>query len=154
MSEALVVLGIVLAAVSGVPGMLLSRARPTGQGLANVLVVLGSGLGLTGVGTFWATGVSGRMLLPWSVLGAPFDVAIDGLSAVFLLPIFLIAMLGSIYGLGYWKQTDHPVNGRKLRLFYGLMTAGMALLVIARNSIVFLFGWEVMCSRSSHCFGR
>ena len=27
---------------------------------------------------------------------------------------------------------------------YGTMTAGMALLVIARNSILFLFGWEIM----------
>jgi hydrogenase-4 component B len=31
-----------------------------------------------------------------------------------------------------------------LRLFYGTLTAGLALLVIARNSILFLFGWEVM----------
>src|SRR6185295_804151 len=32
----------------------------------------------------------------------------------------------------------------KLRLFYGTLTAGMALMVIARNSILFLFGWEIM----------
>ena len=25
-------------------------------------------------------------------------------------------LLGSISGLGYWKQTEHPDNGRKLRL--------------------------------------
>src|SRR5205814_9327503 len=37
-----------------------------------------------------------------------------------------------------------PHNGRKLRLFYGTLTAGMAPLVIARNSILFLFGWEIM----------
>src|SRR4029079_8171530 len=37
-----------------------------------------------------------------------------------------------------------PGNGRKLRLFYGWLTAGMALLVIARNSIVFLFGWAIL----------
>ena len=60
------------------------------------------------------------------------------------MPIFLISLLGNVYGLGYWKQTEHPENGRKLRLFYGTMTAGMALLVIARNSILFLFGWEIM----------
>ena len=29
-------------------------------------------------------------------------------------------------------------------MFYGTLTAGMALLVIARNSILFLFGWEIM----------
>src|SRR5262249_9358993 len=67
-----------------------------------------------------------------------------GLSAIFLVPVFLISLLGNVYGLDYWKQTAHPENGRKLRLFYGLLTAGMALLVIARNSILFLFGWEIM----------
>src|SRR5207302_4153079 len=76
--------------------------------------------------------------------GAEFHVAIDGLSAIFLTPIFLISLLGNIDGLGYWKQTEHPENGRKLRVFYGAVTAGMALLVIARNSILFLFGWEIM----------
>jgi len=68
----------------------------------------------------------------------------DGLSAIFLVPIFLVSMLGSIYGLSYWKQTEHPQNGRKLRLFYGMLPAGMALLVISRNSILFMLGWEVM----------
>ncbi len=71
-------------------------------------------------------------------------MALDGLSAMFLAPIFLVSLLGNVYGLGYWKQTEHPQNGRKLRFFYGMVTAGMALLVIARNSIVFLFGWEIM----------
>ena len=71
-------------------------------------------------------------------------MGIDGLSAIFLAPVFLISLLGNVYGLGYWKQTEHPENGRKLRLFYGTLTAGMALLVIARNGILFLFGWEIM----------
>ena len=34
---------------------------------------------------------------------------------------FLISLLGNVYGLSYWKQADHPGNGRKLRLFYGLL---------------------------------
>jgi formate hydrogenlyase subunit 3/multisubunit Na+/H+ antiporter MnhD subunit len=37
----------------------------------------------------------------------------DGISAIFLAPIFLVSLLGSVYGLGYWKQTEHPENGRK-----------------------------------------
>jgi hydrogenase-4 component B len=82
-------------------------------------------------------------VVPWLLPGAEFHVAIDGLSAVFLMPIFLISMLGSIFGVGYWAQTEHPENGRKLRLFYGILTACMALTVIARNGILFLFGWEL-----------
>jgi hydrogenase-4 component B len=144
MSERLVLLGATLAAVSGVPGLLLDCHSRNGQRLASVLAVLAGGLGLIGVGTFWATGNSRPISLPWPLPGAAFDVAVDGLSALFLVPIFLISPLGSIYGLAYWDQTAHPRNGRKLRLFYGTLTAGMALQVVARNSILFLFGWEIM----------
>ena len=84
------------------------------------------------------------MSLPWTVPGGPFLVGIDAISAVFLLPVFLVSLLGNVYGLGYWKQTEHPENGRKLRFFYGTLTAGMALVVIARNGVLFLFGWEIM----------
>ena len=116
-----------------------------GQWVAALLAVAGSSVGIAALARFWATGDSQLLTWPWHLLpGAEFRVAVDGLSAIFLLPIFLISMLGNIYGLSYWRQTEHPQNGRKLRLFYGLLTAGMALLVVSRNSILFLFGWEIM----------
>jgi hydrogenase-4 component B len=144
MSERLVLLGIVLTALSGIPGLFLSRHRNDGQWLTTVLAVAGAVVGLSGVGTFLSDGDSQEIVLPWSVPGGGFAVALDGISAIFLLPIFLVAMLGSVYGLSYWKQTEHAENGRKLRLFYGWLAAGMALLVIARNALLFLVGWEVM----------
>lgn len=144
MSVALVLLGILLAGLSGLPGLLFGRNQRSGQWVATLLAVLGAGLGLSGVGAFWATGDSQPIALPWPILDAELSVAVDGLSAIFLLPIFLIALLGNVYGLAYWEQTEHAQNGRKLRLFYGALTAGMALLVIARNGILFLFGWEIM----------
>ena len=144
MSERLVLTGIMMAAWSGVPGLFLSRRSMTGQWLSAILAVFGSVIGLSGVGVFWATGEGHPIIQPWAIPGAEFNVEMDGLSAVFLVPIFLVSMLGSIYGLGYWKQTEHSTNGRKLRLFYGMLPAGMALLVIARNSILFMLGWEVM----------
>src|SRR5438132_9916344 len=143
MTEKLVVLSLLLVAVSGIPGLCFARGSLAGQRLATSITIWGAGLGLVGLAVFWFAGDSQAIVLPW-MPGADFHVAIDGLSAFFLLPILLIALLGSIYGMGYWKQTEHPENGRKLRLFYGVMTAGMMLLVIARNSIVFLFGWEIM----------
>ena len=144
MSELLVLLGIVISATSGVPGLLLSRSSNFGQSLTTVLAVIGSLIGLSGVGVFWGTADSQPIVQAWAIPGGEFHVAMDGLSALFLVPVFLVALLGSIYGLGYWKQSDHPENGRKLRMFYGLLSAGMALLVIARNSILFLVGWETM----------
>jgi hydrogenase-4 component B len=144
MSEALVLVGIVIAASSGLAGALMSRRSNSGQWISALLAVLGAGFGLAGVGAYWASGQAHPIVHAWSLPGADFRVAMDGLSALFLVPIFLVSLLGNIYGLGYWKQTEHPQNGQKLRFFYGTLTAGMALLVIARNSILFLFGWEIM----------
>jgi hydrogenase-4 component B len=144
MSEDWILLAILLAALSGLPGLLFGRKSNTGQWAATLLVVLGATVALAGVVRFWATGSTQPVVLAWPLPGAEFNVALDGLSAMFLVPIFLISVASSVYGHGYWKQTDHPQSGRKLRLFQGIMTAGMALLVIARNSILFLMGWEVM----------
>ncbi|MGO9115212.1 MAG: proton-conducting transporter membrane subunit, partial [Thermoguttaceae bacterium] len=149
MSVLLLLLGIGLAALSGATGLLFRRHSDAGQWLTTLLAVLGSVTGLAGVGLFWVLGDGPPIVLPWAVPGGPmpggqFLVGIDAISAVFLPPIFLISLLGNVYGLSYWKQSDHPENGRKLRLFYGMLTAGMALVVIARNGLLFLFAWEIM----------
>ena len=142
MSLSLVLAAIVLLAVSGVPGLFLRRTSAAGQWLATVLTCAGGLLGLAGA--LAAAAETPALERAWPVPGGAFAVAVDGLSVVFLLPVFLIALLGSVYGLEYWPQADHPGNGRKLRLFYGLLAAGMALLVIARNAVLFLAAWEAM----------
>jgi hydrogenase-4 component B len=144
MSERLVLLGAIVSALSGLPDLLLGRNSKSGQPVTTLVAALGALLGLGGVCRFWMTQEGQPLVLPWSIPGAEFRVAVDGLSAIFLVPIFLISLLGSVYGMSYWVQSEHSRNGRKLRLFYGTLTAGMALLVVARNSILFLLGWEVM----------
>jgi hydrogenase-4 component B len=144
MSEWCVLLAIVIAACSGVAGLLFRRNAMSGQWATTLLAVISAVLGLVGLGTFWVSGSSSPIHCDWSLPGADFHVAVDGLSAIFLAPVFLIFLLGNVYGLSYWKQTKHSGNGRKLRLFYGTLTAGMGTLLIARNSILFLFGWEAM----------
>lgn len=142
MTSWLVVAAVVLVGASGLPGLALRGGGTAGERIATALVVAGSACGILSVAL--AASEANGIDLPWSVPGGAFTVAIDGISALFLVQIFVIAALGSIYGLEYWRQADHPENGRKLRLFYGLMTAGTATLVVARNSVLFLVGWEVM----------
>src|SRR3954454_15783363 len=120
MCESLVLLGIVVVASSGLPGLLFGRRARSGQWLTTLLAVSGSGLGLAGAGWFWATGDSRPVVRPWPLPGAEFRVAVDGLSALFLAPIFLVSLLVNVYGLGYWAQAEHPQDGRKLRFFYGM----------------------------------
>ncbi len=143
-SENLVLLGIVTTASSGLAGLCFRRTSMRGQWLTTALATIGAAIGLAGIAAFWVTGDSSPIVQAWAIPGGEFSVAVDGLSAIFLLPIFLVSLLGNIYGLGYWKQSEHPQNGRKLRFFCGTLTGSMAMLVVARNSILFLFGWEIM----------
>ncbi|HTM56002.1 MAG TPA: proton-conducting transporter membrane subunit [Pirellulales bacterium] len=145
MPERTVLLALALAAVSGLLGLLFPRRSPWGQRLTTLVAVAAGSLGLAGVAHYWQRGDSEAIVYPWNLLpGAEFHVLVDGLSAVFLVPIFAVFLLGSIYGLGYWRQAEYPDSGRKLRVFYGFLAAGMAVVVVARNAILFIFGWEVM----------
>lgn len=133
MSEILIILGIVLHALSGVPGLFYSATGSKGQAIAVRMSVLGSVLG----------GAGAVAALVWPV-AAHGLIRVDGLSVIFLFPIFLVPALGGVYGLEYWSQATHAHNGRKLRLFYGLVTAGLAGIAISAQAIVFLISWEVM----------
>ena len=147
MTDWLIIAGTILAAVSGVPGLWEERKGGTGaargERIATVLMVLGAACGIAGAILAMARPSSG-IDLDWPVPGGRFATRVDSISALFIVQIFLISALGSVYGLGYWKQSEHPRDGRKLRLFFGLMTASMALLVCARNTMLFMAGWEVM----------
>jgi hydrogenase-4 component B len=145
MPERTVLVALALAAASGLVGLLFSRRSQWGQVLSTVVAAAAGILGLAGVAHYWFQGDSQVIVYPWPLVpGAEFRVLVDGLSAIFLVPIFAIFLLGSIYGLGYWRQAEYPDSGRKLRVFYGFLAAGMAMIVIARNAILFIFGWEVM----------
>ena len=111
MSERFVIVGIILVAASGVLGLLLSRYSMIGQRVTTALAVIGAAFGLFGVGVFWMTGDSQPVVSPWSIPGGEFHVAVGGLSAVFLMPVFLMSLLGSIYGLEY-EAADRALRQR------------------------------------------
>lgn len=115
-----------------------------GQKLAALLNVIGCGLGLVGVWRVISAGVEEPLRFASPLPGWEFMVAIDGLSAFFLLPVLLICSLASIYGLQYWPQGQTAANPRRVSFFLGLMTAGMVVLLSAGEGLLFLFGWELM----------
>lgn len=139
----LTLFAIALAAASGLPGLFWARSSVWGERIAAALMVCAALAGLAGAaGGSCGSGVPTRFF-PWPAAGDAV-VGLDALSAFFLVPVFLMGGLGPIYGLGYWPQRRHPGNGRQLRLFWGLLVAGMALLVVSRHALAFLLGWEVM----------
>ncbi len=80
----------------------------------------------------------------WPLPGGTVRFAIDRLAAFFLMPVFFVSALGSVYGEGYWSEAGHPGNARRLRGFYGIATAGLLLVMAAGDAWTFLIGWEVV----------
>jgi hydrogenase-4 component B len=140
MSLPCILAGAALAGLSGVPALLAGRVSDRAQWVSAALSVAGSLLGLAGVALALTGPAEGAARSAW--LGAA--MGLDALSAFFLAPVFLVSGLGAVYGLGYWPQSEQPHTGRGLRLFFGLLTAAMVLVVVARNSVLFLVAWEVM----------
>jgi hydrogenase-4 component B len=144
MNEVLALAAISLTASSGVLAAVVGFRTRLGDKVFTWLMLFGSTAGLVSAVRSLA-GIAGTPWnRPWSVPGGVLELEVDALSALFLAQIFLIGALGAIYGFGYWRADEKPGTIGKLRAFYGLMVAGMALLVVARNSVLFLAGWEIM----------
>ena len=136
--------GIVLTTFAGVPGLFCRRESSGGERLACILTLAGCVCGLIAVALVLGSGGETGLDLPWSLPGAALALRLDPLAAVFLLPLFLVVATGSVYGLRYWPQSENPGNGRKFRLFYGLISGAMMLVLSSRNGMLFLMAWEVM----------
>ncbi|GMU20340.1 MAG: oxidoreductase [Phycisphaerae bacterium] len=133
-----------LLALSGLPGLFLDRRTLTGQRIAAGMMLLGALVGLSAV-----MAAHGAVRIPgvdwaWALPVGRFAMRLDGLTVFFLVPVLLVPALGAVYGLAYWRQDEHAGNGRKLRFFYGLLAAAMAVVVGARDGIVLLVAWEIM----------
>ncbi|GIW55622.1 MAG: hydrogenase [Nitrospiraceae bacterium] len=143
-SHVLVVVSGLGALVSGLPAALCGKKSNAAQVVSTVLLVAANILGVIAVGKWWLEGPAPPLVLPSPIRGVTVSIAMDGVSAFFLLPILLVTAMASIYGLQYWRQSEHEDNGRRVSLFLGLMTGAMTLLVAAHDGLMFLAAWETM----------
>ncbi len=106
------------------------------------LGLLGGLLAALGALLVLASGTSSHLEFPfWR---GPARLEVDALSAAFLLPLQLVAVLGMFYGREYWPLELPKNAGRSLRFFYGIIVAAMTCLFVAQNGLVFLLAWETM----------
>jgi hydrogenase-4 component B len=122
----------------------MDRRSPRGQRLSLLLVALGALLGVS-AGLAVLLGAPAETLrLPGAMSGLSACLRLDPLAAFFLLPVHVLGAAGSLFGLRYWRQEEHPLDGCRLRFFYGLLIAAMAGVMLAADGITFLIAWEVM----------
>jgi hydrogenase-4 component B len=129
---------------SGIPALVMPRRSSVGQVFCTMLGLAGSVLGIASVCAALLWGRQETMQFRGPLPGAACHLKLDALAAFFLLPIFFIGALGSIYGTAYWRQSAHPRTARKLQLGYGLLIASMGTVALAADGISFLIAWEVM----------
>ncbi|MBK5273926.1 MAG: hydrogenase [Desulfuromonadales bacterium] len=129
-------------AFSGVPGLALHHPA-RGQRIAAFFVVIASFLGEYAVITLLNGSTGAVYQIDWPLPFGPALLSVDQLSIIFLLPLFLVAGCVSVYSVAYWPARKHSSAG-KLTLFLGIFAAAMVIVVMARNSVLFIMAWEVM----------
>jgi hydrogenase-4 component B len=139
----LLCLAVAFQAASGLP-LLIRKGSDSAQRLAASLMLAGSLLGAAGA--LWAllAPAPQTFVLASGLPFGPAEVGIDPLSAIFLLPVFMVTGCSAVYGVGYWPAHKHPGNVGKLTFFLGLLAAALTTLLLARNTVLFLVAWEVM----------
>jgi formate hydrogenlyase subunit 3/multisubunit Na+/H+ antiporter MnhD subunit len=86
-----------------------------------------------------------QLSVAWDdVHGKNFAVAVDSLSAFFLLPILGLSVLAAVYGANYLLAYRHEKSLGAPWFFFNIFVAAMALVVIARTAFLFLVAWEAM----------
>lgn len=143
MSEAIVSLAMVLFFISGIPGLFFRPRSPWVGRSSSFFTTLGALLGLLGAGLGILHPDFSLLPFPWLVFPES-TISLDPLGAFFMVPVFLIGGLGSIYALAYWSPKAKPRTAARIRFFWGMTLAGMVLLLMSRQGVLFLLGWEVM----------
>jgi hydrogenase-4 component B len=138
----LVSLAIILAA--GCLSLASGRSRRVSAAVGALGCALGCLLGLvTPFGVVCGLAPTLEVSLPWSMPFGTLSLAVDPLSAWFLLPLFVVSLVSAIYGRGYLAGNTHVNTG--LHWFsYNLLVLGMALVVVSHNGLFFMLAWEVM----------
>ncbi len=135
---------VALASASGLLGF--AFERPAAQRIAAASMGAGAACAFAAAGRAFSSGVPATMTFAGWLGGA--TLRLDGLSALFLLPVFAIGALASLYGVGYYPVAELRGKARRWQLFHGVAIAGMGLLLLADDALVFLVAWEAMALAS------
>jgi hydrogenase-4 component B len=68
----------------------------------------------------------------------------DGLSAFFLVAVFGVCLLSSLYSFHYMAHEKKPVRVGVNYFFFSILIASMALVITASNIFAFMLSWEAM----------
>lgn len=134
--------------LSGLVSLLTRRNARWANAVGAAGAILGCLAGLIpAVGILW-TGRAEALRCAWDVPYGSFSLQVDALSALFLIPIFILCCLAALYGLCTMTGRHDRKSLGAFWFFYNVLAASMAMVAIAANGILFLVAWEVMALSS------
>jgi hydrogenase-4 component B len=141
-SSGVVLFAAPLFALAGAPLALLpgrwGRALPfAGVGLAGASALAG------GVWHLHA-GAHATLQLPNLLQFGPLALRADATAALFLCMLGAVSLGAALFAPAYLEHHASPRRGRWLAFVSALFVAGMALMFLAADVVVFLFAWEAM----------
>jgi hydrogenase-4 component B len=131
--------------LSGFAGLVTWRSPRVSTAIAWAGAVAGCVIGLVPTLRTLASGGHALSLRwEWHVPIGAFGLGVDALSAFFLVPIFVLTALAAVYGGEYMQAYRGQRSLGAPALFFNLLAAGMVMVVVARNGLIFLMAWELM----------
>jgi formate hydrogenlyase subunit 3/multisubunit Na+/H+ antiporter MnhD subunit len=137
-------IAIVVLAVAAVAALAANTRPRVASGIAAGGAIVAAALGVPPAIAVLAGGDAGELDIAWAPPLGHVHLGLDPLSAFFVVPLLVIGATCAVYGAFYLDdQRDRRALGPPA-CSYALLIAAMLLVLLARDAIVFLIGWEVM----------
>ncbi|MDO8737095.1 MAG: proton-conducting transporter membrane subunit, partial [Thermoleophilia bacterium] len=139
---------LALFAAGALGALLLRRNDRAANAWSHWMAIAGSAAGLIFSGAVFYEGVTPTFGVMSSLPLLSLFFRVDRLSAFFMLVISMVALLCSVYALGYVRHYYGRYSIGVLGFFYNIFIASMIIVVTSHNALFFLIAWEVMALAS------
>lgn len=140
----LFLLAIILFLAGAILPLASGRRHRLAHGLGVFLGLTGALAGILASLQILVGGETAHFQFFWDSAGMEFALALDGLAAFFLLPLFLLVFFCGLYAFRYLDLEPRRFQTARHWFFFNTLAASMALVVAAANSFIFLLAWELM----------
>ncbi|PWB73050.1 hypothetical protein C3F09_05745 [candidate division GN15 bacterium] len=130
--------------LSGVASLIVRRSPGAATFVAVSGALLACLMGLVAAVIVLSGGGYDYLEWAWSIPGGSFALGVDALSAVFLIILFFVSIPVCLFGVPYLRTYGSRQNLGAAWFFTCLLIASMAMVVLARNAVLFLVSWELM----------
>lgn len=132
----------------GALASLLPRSFRAANALGSAFAVLGCALGLIPAVQALISPQEWTLALAWPPPWGLGELALDGISALFLTPALVLMALGAVYGRGYLAHMEGRKRAGPPWFFYNILAACITGVFSARDPLLLLLFWEGMALSS------